>query len=584
MADIMFSQVNYSLDNLLHNIKLGAIGLPELQRPFIWPNSKVRDLFDSMYKGFPVGYFLFWKNGSGNGDKQIGTDSKQLVADSLIVDGQQRLTSLYAVIKGIPVIREDFRKEKIMISFNPMNENFSVYDAAIAKDPEYIPDISLIWSHKNGIFGVAEEYLKRLRETREIGENDVRLIQNNINNLDNIRKYPFNVLVIESTANEEQVSEIFVRVNSKGTPLNQADFILTLMSVFWDEGRKQLEEFCRAARIPPVDKKPTPFNYITQPDPDQLLRTSIGVGFKRARLNYAYLILRGKDLETEEFSNERRDKQFGILADAQRKVIDVQNWHEFLKAIMTAGFISEQMISSQIGLMYAYVYYLIGKYEYQIDHNTLRKIIAKWFFMTTIASRYSGSFESYMEQDLNRLRDIKTGEEFITLLDHLIDDSLTEDFWNISLPNLLETSSAHTPALNAYYAALVILKAPVLFSNLEVSSLLDPKINAKKAAIERHHLFPKEYLHKIGIKEVRDTNQVANFALVEWSDNIEISDTAPADYFPAFLDRYSKEEWKKINFYHALPDNWYKMPYPEFIQKRRKEIAKVIRKGFDKLK
>jgi hypothetical protein len=584
MPDTLFSQVNYSLDNLLQNIKLGVIGLPDLQRPFVWPNAKVRNLFDSMYKGFPVGYFLFWKSGGNNGEKQIGTDSKQKVPDSLIVDGQQRLTSLYAVIKGVSVIRENFKSERIMIAFNPLTETFAVSDAAIIKDSEYLSDISLIWSHKNGIFGVVEEYIKRLKEKREVNEDEVRTIQRNINNLDNLLKYPFTVLEIDRAATEEEVSEIFVRVNSTGTTLNQADFILTLMSVFWDEGRKNLEDFCRASRIAPADKKPSPFNYLIQPDPDQLLRTSIGLGFKRARLNYGYLILRGKDLETQEFSTERREAQFRILTETQAKVLDVQNWHEFIKAILSAGYISDQMISSQIGLMYAYVFYLIGKYDYNIDHQQLRKIIAKWFFTTSLVSRYSGSFESYMEQDLNRLRDIKTGDQFIALLEHLIEDSLTEDFWNITLPNLLDTSSAKTPGLYAYYAALVLLKAPVLFSNLSVSDLLDPKLNAKKSAIERHHLFPKGYLDSIGIQEVRDTNQVANYALVEWSDNIDISDDAPSKYFPTLLDRYSKEEWKKIKFYHALPDNWYNLPYDEFLEIRKKEIAKVIREGFNKLK
>ncbi len=311
------------------------------------------------------------------------------------------------------MLREDFRKEKILIAFNPLTEKFEVYDAAIARNPEFISDISLIWSHKNGIFGVAKDYITRLAESRPVSEDDETLIQTNINNLDNIRLYPFTVLEVSSAANEEEVSEIFVRVNSKGTPLNQADFILTLMSVFWEEGRKQLEAFCRESRIAPVDKKPTSFNYYIQPDPDQLLRTCVGFGFKRARLKYAYLILRGKDLETEEFSDARRDQQFLVLEKAQSRVLDLQNWHEFLKAILSAGYVSDQLISSQNGLMYAYVFYLIGKYDYDIDHQRLRKLISKWFFMTALTSRYSGSFETVMEQDLNRLRDIKTGEEYI---------------------------------------------------------------------------------------------------------------------------------------------------------------------------
>ncbi|MHB0965418.1 MAG: GmrSD restriction endonuclease domain-containing protein [Bellilinea sp.] len=582
MSATLFKQVNYPLSFLIENIELGVIGLPEIQRPFVWGNAKVRDLFDSMFKGFPVGYFLFWQNGAGNGHKQIGTNSKQKVPNLLIVDGQQRLTSLYAVMKGKPVVRENFEKEKIYIAFNPVKRIFAVADAAVLKDPEFIPDISLVWSDKNGIFGIAKEYLGRIRLSRSISDDEEIAIQNAINDLDNIQNYPFTALEVSSSANEEQVSEIFVRVNSKGTPLNQADFILTLMSVFWDEGRTALENFCRESRIQPKDK-PSPFNYFIQPGPDQLVRTTIGVGFKRARLNYAYLILRGKDLETEEFSDERREKQFSIYADAQAKVLNLTNWHEFLKAILLAGFVSEQVISSQTAILYAYVFYLIGKYDYAIDHAKLREIIAKWFFMISLTSRYSGSFESLMEQDLNRLKEIRTGQEFLDLLEHIIFDSLTDDYWNITLPNQLETSSARTPALMAYYASLVKLNAPVLFSNLSVSNLLDPSIKGKKSAIERHHLFPRGYLNQQGIKEIRDTNQVGNFALVEWSDNIDISDESPAKYFPKYIKKYSEEEWKRINFLHALPEKWYELNYQEFLELRKKAIAEVIREGFNTL-
>jgi len=312
MTITLFKEVNYSLSKLIHDIDMGEIGLPEIQRPFVWGNTKVRDLFDSMYKGFPVGYFLFWGNGISNGYKQIGESPKQKVPTLMIVDGQQRLTSLYAVINGVEVLHEDYRKERIYIAFNPITEQFRVTDAASRKNPEYIPDISLIWSPETDIFELADNYLTSLKAYREVSLDEQKNIKKAINNLNNLQNYPFTALEISSVANEEQVAEIFVRVNSKGTSLNQADFILTLMSVFWDEGRAQLEAFCREARIP-SSNHPSPFNYYIQPDPDQLLRVSVAVGFRRAKLNYAYLILRGKDLETEQFSDERRVQQFEIL-------------------------------------------------------------------------------------------------------------------------------------------------------------------------------------------------------------------------------------------------------------------------------
>ena len=95
MSETLFTQVQYSLDGLMSQVQMGQIGLPEIQRPFIWKNIKVRDLFDSMYRGYPVGYLLFWQNGFADGHKVIGADEKQMVPQLLVVDGQQRLTSLH---------------------------------------------------------------------------------------------------------------------------------------------------------------------------------------------------------------------------------------------------------------------------------------------------------------------------------------------------------------------------------------------------------------------------------------------------------------------------------------------------------
>ncbi|HNY35501.1 MAG TPA: DUF262 domain-containing protein, partial [Methanothrix soehngenii] len=117
MSDTVFNQINYNLNSLVNSIELGQIGLPNIQRPFVWKDSKVRDLFDSMYKGYPVGYLLLWQSSS---ERTIGQDKKQMPSQLLIVDGQQRLTSLYAVFRGIPVLRENYEWEKICIAFNPL--------------------------------------------------------------------------------------------------------------------------------------------------------------------------------------------------------------------------------------------------------------------------------------------------------------------------------------------------------------------------------------------------------------------------------------------------------------------------------
>jgi uncharacterized protein with ParB-like and HNH nuclease domain len=216
-----------------------------------------------------------------------------------------------------------------------------------------------------------------------------------IDRLYDLQSYPFTALELSSTVDEEQVADIFVRINSKGVTLNQADFILTLMSVFWDEGRAQLEYFCRTARQPSVGAA-SPFNHFIQPDPDQLLRVSVALAFRRARLEHVYSILRGKDLESGQFSEARRNHQFAVLAEAQAFVLNLQNWHEFLKTLVRAGFRSGSMISSQVGLLYTYALFLIGKRDYNLDPFELRDVIARWFFFSALTARYTGSPESAM--------------------------------------------------------------------------------------------------------------------------------------------------------------------------------------------
>jgi len=190
MTTTRFTQINYTLATLLDQIKLGQIGLPEIQRPFVWPNSKVRDLFDSMYHGYPVGYLLFWSNGLPGGHRQIGADNKQVVPQMLIVDGQQRLTSLYAVVKGVEVVRENYQKERVRIAFRPRDGKFEVPDATVQNAPEFVPDISVLWSPAIGIFQFVTEFvahLKAVHPLSQVEENGITQALSDLHNLVNYR-------------------------------------------------------------------------------------------------------------------------------------------------------------------------------------------------------------------------------------------------------------------------------------------------------------------------------------------------------------------------------------------------------------
>ncbi len=585
MSSTIFKRVEYDLQTLLSNIAHGSIGLPDIQRPFVWKNVKIRDLFDSMYRGYPIGYLLFWATAPASHQKinprAIGSDQKQAIPSLVIVDGQQRLTALYAIINGTPVVRSNYKTERIRIAFNPLEQRFEVASAAIRQDKVWIPDISAVWSKATGgILRLVNDYKTELATTRHITDEESMAIDDAIMRLHELRMFPLTSLELSAETSEEAVADVFVRINSTGKALNQADFILTLMSVFWDEGRAELEQFCRDARTPSTGG-PSPFNYFIDPNPDQLLRAGIGLAFRRARLQSVYTILRGKDLEANEYSEEAQIAQFERLKKAQGHVVNLQYWHDFLKCIHAAGF--RRSIRSGTTLIYCYVLYLIGRTEFRVPEPTLRRAIAQWFFMATITGRYTASAESAMESDLAMLRSVGDSYRFIAQLEHICTITLTEDFWTITLPNELANSSVTSPSLAAYEAAQVILDAPALFSRSKISALIDPAIRASRAAVERHHLWPRAYLAKQDISETRQINQVANYALAEWSDNVRAADHAPVEYLPVLMESYSEAEVAAMYSAHALPHGWETLNYSNFLQQRRDLMAQVVHQGYQKL-
>lgn len=582
MAITVFKDSSYSLSTLLEEIDRGEIALPDIQRPFVWKPAKVRDLFDSMYRGFPVGHLLFWATGAELGARRIGTHAHEAAPRLMIVDGQQRLTSLYSVLTGKAVLREDYTSARIRIAFRPRDGTFEVADAAVVRDPEFIPDVSILWDG-GGRAKKVREFLKRLEAGKgELTERQRDDLEEAIDQLYDLRNYPFKVLELGSSVDEEQVADVFVRINSEGVRLGQADFILTLMSVWWEEGRKQLEAFARNARLRPPG--PSPANPFIDPSADQMLRVVAGLALRRGRLRYVYQVLRGKDLETGEVSAEIRANQFAKLQEAQAETLSLTNWHEFLKAVRRAGYRSQAMISSQNNLMFSYLMYLIGRRDYRLARRTLREAIAQWFFMTSLTGRYTGNFESRVEQDLRRIAEANSGDEFVATLNGIIDTALTEDYWTIQLPSSLETSSAYGPTVFAYHASLVLLNARPLFSPLQLGELLDPSTHAPRSAVERHHLFPKAYLTRIGIDRTVQRNQIANYAFVEWPDNAVIGDAPPREYFPPLFAELTPRQQERARFWHALPEGWEQMEYQDFLQQRRVLIADVVRAAFTKLR
>jgi len=312
----------------------------------------------------------------------------------------------------------------------------------------------------------------------------------------------------------------------------------------------------------------------------------VAVGFRRGRLKSIYQVLRGKDMETGKFSAQRRDEQFRVLRGAQAQVLDLTHWHEFLKCLLAAGYRSDELVGSETALVYSYAFFLIGLAQHEIPLQSLRPLISRFFFAASLASRYTASSESTMEDDLSRVSRAKDAAALAATLEGIISGMLTGDFWNITLPNELETSSSRNPAFLAFVAAQVRLDAPVLFScdGMRVSALFDPALKPRKKALERHHLFPKKWLKTRGVEDQKLTNQVANYAVLEWPVNAGIGgDEPPSGYVPKVRARIAPDLWPAMCAGHALPDGWETMEYCGFLAARRVLMAGLIRRGFEAL-
>ena len=591
MGAELFKNIPSKVDDLVRGVRIGRIGLPDLQRPFVWTDNKVRDLFDSMMKGYPIGYVMIWESPADYETKKNVIGKNEKIHDEpkeLVIDGQQRLTALVAAMYGVVVKDKNFADKEIKISFNPLTREFAVWTPAYERDTEWISRISDVFLAKeqNSIISLRRKFIKEANEGRakknlgELTEDEETTIEDSINALLNLSDFSLPTLEIQYNADEEAVADIFVRVNSGGQKLTEKNFIQTLISVYENDTSDRINEFSEKSRIPADN---TSYNTLLAIEPSHLIRMAVGVGFRRARLRYAYMLLRGKNLKTGKFSAEERQANLDKFKDALDKVMNLNNWHGFINIVGEAGYISNKLIASSNAVVFSYVLYLIAKYDYKLDAISLRKCISKWFFMSTITYFYTGSTESEVENQFADLRDVNTAEEFIAYIDRIISTRFTDDYFNLTLPSELNSAAAISPAWNGYIAAQIVLNNPMLFSNTPVSKYFIIGSSGTKNAIDKHHIFPKHYLEQIGYTNDRDRNQLANFTYLDYVTNIDISDKAPADYVNAYRQKLGDDGYKKTCEQNALPENFENMEYPEFLEKRRQLMAQLVRKAYMEL-
>lgn len=590
MGKELFDNIPSKVADILSDVKNGRVGLPDLQRPFVWQDNKVRELLDSMMKGYPIGYIMLWASPDDyENTVHIGKNEKIYKRpNDLVIDGQQRLTALLAAMYGVTIMDKNYKERAIRISFNPLTREFAVWTPAFEKNPEWISEISQVFAadEEHNISKFRKAYIKIVNEGRaknneeELTEDEEDRIEENINDLLNLGIYSLPTLKINSKANEENVADIFVRVNSGGQNLTEKNFIETLIAVYDNAVHDKINKFCADSRIP---ANGTSFNQILQVDPSHLIRMSVGVGFRRARLRYVYMLLRGKNLKTGEITQNIREENLKIFKESLDMVTNLNNWHAFMNLFASAGYLKGSFVASSNAVVFSYVLYLIGKYDYKVSSVELQKILSKWIFMSTITGFYTGSTESQVEKQFADLRDVHNADEFVVYLDSVIANRFTDDYFEYSLPSELNSSSATSPAWYGYIAAINVLGTPMLFSTAPLSQYFILGTSGDKNSIDKHHIFPKNYLGKIGYNNDRDRNQIANFTYLDYATNIDISDAPPTEYVSRYRDKLGEEGYKLACKQNALPENFEQLSYPEFLIKRRILMAQIVKKAYDKL-
>jgi len=576
----------YFVKDILSWVQSNEIAIPEIQRPFVWSSIKVRDLMDSIYKGFPVGYIIVWRNPSVR-LKDGGLSSGK----KIVIDGQQRITALRAAILGENVLDQEYRKIRIKIAFNPIEEKFETLTPAIERDATWISDISEFLKKEGGVFALVEEYQKQNPKV------DLKKIQTNIDRLYSIKDKQLGFIELKENLDIETVTEIFIRINSAGVVLSQADFAMSRIAAYGDFGinlRKAIDYFAHTIRHPEFIDNIKSMNDefsnteyyqkilwaknlqddIYQPDYTDIIRVSFTKEFNRGKLEDLVSLLSGRNFETRTYEEAVVEESYNKLRAGVLDFVNRTHYERFSMIVKAAGFEVQELIRSKNTLNFAYVLYLkLRSQDY--EDSDIERIVSKWLVMSLLTGRYSSSPESQFDTDIRNIIE-QRAEKYLEGIERA---ELSDTFWSEGLVQDLVKSSVSSPYLKLFWAAQVKLgKRGFLSTDIKVRDMIIHRGDI-------HHIFPKKYLEKNKLKQ-RDYNQIANFAYTQSEINIKIGAKSPKEYFrevnkfSGISDQKELETNLKEN---AIPLDTLTAEvseYQDFLEERRKLMANMIKEYY----
>jgi hypothetical protein len=601
-----FTNTSITIKGILGLIEAKDIAIPEIQRPFVWKNSQVRDLIDSLYKGYPTGYIILWKN--PNVKLKDGTISS---GKKIIIDGQQRITALMTAIAAQKIFNNEFKETRVKIAFNPFAaldyqngdreaEIFAVQTPAHLKSKHWIPDIADVFNTKFSSWTFIPQYIEQNPEMN--GDN----LQSVLNQLKGIESTQIGVIELSEKLDLDVVTDIFIRINSKGTPLSQGDFVMSKMAADENHGgntlRKLIDYFSHLSVVPTYYEyiknndaifAATPYlqklawlkddkETIYDPGCDDVIRVAFMHKLKRAKLANLVQLLTGRDFETREFKDDIVEDTFKKMYEGVLNVVNQHNFTQFMIAIKSAGFISEKMVNSNMAMDFAYTIHILLQ-ESDVPVAERKRIVQKWYVLSVLTGRYSSSPESAFARDIRQI----TEQGVSAMLKSIEDATLSENFWNVAVPQDLTMTSTNNPTYLVYLAAQVYFNdISLLSTNITVRELI-------KLGGDVHHVFPKQYLINNHYAK-NQYNQDGNYAYLDRPVNESIGKKAPKEYFNIALKQCKTKEavcgsiidedlLQKNLADNCIPNNVFDMgheEYESFLEQRRILMAEKIRKYY----
>ncbi len=598
MSTQRYSVTPHPIETLLVWVKTGEIAIPEIQRPFVWEATKVRNLLDSLYQGYPIGYLITWRNPT-----MKLKDGTHAAGKRILIDGQQRVTALMASLLGREVLTKDYDTVQIRIAFHPQDERFEVTNPAIHKDVAWIDDVAEVFAPDTSLSELTDDY------TEKNPGADRKRVSRVLEKLRKITNNHVGVIELAEDLDIETVTEIFIRVNSAGVELSQADFAMSKIAVNEKYGgnmlRKAIDYFCHLAvapefltRLEKVDKTFAHSEFLPQmrwlkdtnddiydPTYTDMLRVAFTSEFGRGRLQDLVALLSGRNFETKQYEEEIAEASFVRLKKGVQAFINQTHFERLTMILRSAGFVTSDLIGGRNAINFAYILYLRGRSE-DVPAAQLERLVRRWYVMSILRSRYTGSPETAFDFDIRQIE----AQGLVAYAESVIETELPDSFWTGMLPQLMDTSSGQSPYFLAYKAAQ---------AKLGDKGFLSRDITVRDLLLNRsdvHHVFPRNYLKKMGLQRGR-YNQIANFVLTQSEINIAIGDKPPAQYFCELTEQCNGGPQRyggitdtrslRANLRtNCLPESLLDSPilaYDDFLVERRKLMALKIKHWVDTL-